>query len=460
MRPSYSRFLAAGTLALLVLTGQGCGGPSKAQQEAVTPAKLVIWNVFDGEDALRPAMAKYQALHPNVSFDYRQLRVDEYKNELVRAFAEGRGPDLFFVHNTWIGEELPLMAPMPKTLSIPYVEVTGTIKKEKVYSIKTEPTISLRQLKNDFLDVVTGDVVRPYQATPKDTPEQRIWGLPLAVDSLALYYNKDLLNTAGISAPPATWEDFQADVPKLTSVGPNDQIVQSGAAMGTSRNVERAFDLLSVIMMQNGTQMVDDNGRAAFAGANADREVPGLQALTFYTDFANPTKATYAWNRQQPASFDAFASGKTAFFFGYSYHAPLLRARNPKLKFAIAPLPQIGGGRPVNYANYWVASVAKSSKNQTWGWDFIQFAAKADNVKDYLKATAKPPARRALIAGLSEDEDLAPFAGQLLTATSWYKGTNVAVAEQALLDLIDVANAGGEIEQEISRTQNKVNQSL
>lgn len=460
MRFSLSRSLAAGTLALLVLTGQGCGGPSAAQQQAVTPVTLTIWNVFDGESALRPAMAKYQALHPNVSFDYRQLRVDEYKNELVRAFAEGRGPDLFFLHNTWVGEELSLITPMPKSLAIPYVEIKGTIKKEKIYTVKTEPTISLRQLKNDFLDVVTEDVVRPYQATPKSVPEDRIWGLPLAVDTLALYYNRDLLNTAGLSAPPATWEAFQAAVPKLTSVGVNDQIIQSGAAMGTSRNVERAFDLLSVIMMQNGTTMTDDNGRAAFANDNENREVPGLQALTFYTDFANPTKATYTWNGQQAPSFDAFANGKTAFFFGYSYHAPLLRARNPKLKFATAPLPQIGGGRPVNYANYWVGTVAKASKNQLWGWDFIQFAAKADNVKDYLKVTAKPPARRALIADLAENEDLAPFAGQLLTADSWYKGNNAAVAEQALLDLIDAANAGGEIEAEISRAQSKVNQSL
>ncbi len=460
MRFSFFRSLVAGTLAVLVLTGQGCGGPSAAQQQVVTPVKLTVWNVFDDEDTLRPAMAKYQALHPNVSFEYRQLRVDEYKNELIRAFAEGRGPDVFFIHNTWVGEYLPLTTPLPKSLSIPYVEVKGTIKKEKIYTLKTEPTISLRQLKNDFLDVVTKDVVRPYQATPKAAPEDRIWGLPLAVDTLALYFNRDLLNTAGISAPPATWEEFQAAVPKLTSIGANDQVIQSGAAIGTSRNVERAFDLLSVIMMQNGTQMTDDSGRASFAGANQQREVPGLQALTFYADFANPTKATYAWNNQQPPSFDAFANGKTAFFFGYAYHAPLLRARNPKLRFGTAPLPQIGGGRPVNYANYWVGTVAKASKNPTWSWDFIQFAAKPDQVKDYLEETAKPPARRALIADYAESEDLAPFAGQLLTADSWYKGSNAAVAEQALLDLIDAANAGAELEAEISRAQNKVNQSL
>ena len=36
--------------------------------------------------------------------------------------------------------------------------------------------------------------------------------LPLSIDTLAMIYNKDLFNTAGIATVPATWEGLQADL--------------------------------------------------------------------------------------------------------------------------------------------------------------------------------------------------------------------------------------------------------
>lgn len=462
MRRNPLSFLALPVLASLVFAGAGCGGPSAAEQKASAPVKLTVWNVFDNQNAFQDIMTNYQTLHPNVSFDFRLLRSDTYQNELVRAFAEGRGPDIFAVHNTAIGENQALISPMPKSLSIPYTTITGTIKKDKVTTIKTAPTITPGQLRNQFLDVVADDMVHPYQPPSAKAPEDRVWGLPMSVDTLALFYNRNLLNAAGIAQPPSSWDEFQkTDVKKLTTIGPNDAILQSGAAIGTSANVERSFDLLSLLMMQNGTTMVDDRGGAAFSATDENRVSPGAQAVRFYTDFANPLTEAYTWNPKQPPSFDAFADGKTAMFFGYSYHAPLLRARNPKLKFGIAPMPQIGtGGRAINYANYWSETVAKSSANPTWAWDFIQFATSADQVKSYLKTAQKPPALKNLIADNAQDETLSVFANQLLTATSWYRGKDSAVAEKAFLDLIDAVNAGGDADEATAAAENKVNQTL
>ena len=109
MRNTFLRRLGASTLVLLILSGQGCGGPSAAEQQAAEPVTLKIWRVFDDEDTLRETMENYQKIHTNVSFEYRELRSDEYKNELVRAFAEGRGPDIFSLNSTWIGEETSLI---------------------------------------------------------------------------------------------------------------------------------------------------------------------------------------------------------------------------------------------------------------------------------------------------------------------------------------------------------------
>lgn len=451
-------------LTVLITTGAGCGGPSAAETAASKPVTIKIWRVFDSQSTMAAIMSAYQAIHPNVSFDYRELRVDEYKNELLRAFAEGTGPDVFSVHNTWIGEYQSLMAPLPSTLSIPYTVTQGTIKKEQVTTIHTDPTISVRQLKNDFIDIVTDDVVRPWSPGPNLPAQPAIWGLPLGVDVMALFYNKDLLNAAGIAEPPKTWNEFQTDVAanktKLTLVGSGDVIIQSGGAIGTAHNVERAVDILSLLMMQDGVPIVNDNGTATFATPNENRDVLGAEALRFYTDFANPFREVYTWNNKQPGSFEAFVTGKTAFFFGYTYHIPLIKAANPKLKYAVTPMPQIENGRTVNFANYWVETVAKASPNQNWAWDFIQFAAKADQVKTYLAASGKPTALRALITPELDDEALSPFASELLTAKSWYKGKNAAVAEGAFLDLIDASLAGAEITKALNDAQNKVNQTL
>ncbi len=167
----------------------------------------------------------------------------------------------------------------------------------------------------------------------------------------------------------------------------------------------------------------------------------------------------YTWNEDQPNSFDAFVSGKTAFFFGYSYHLPLIRARAAKLNLGIMPVPQIAGGREVNYANYWLETVSKSTENANWAWDFVQFAARPEQVRTHLAAVKKPTALRALINEQVDDESLSVFAKQLLTAKTWYRGKDAEVAEEAFLDLIDAALSGAELERSIREAQNKVNQT-
>jgi multiple sugar transport system substrate-binding protein len=442
-----------------MLVGAGCGGPSTAEILASTPVTLTIWRVFDDDETFTDLLSNYRAIHPNVSFEYRELRFDEYEDELIRAFAEGEGPDIFSVHNTWIGAYESLISPMPDSVTIPYSETRGTIKKETVYTLQEEPTISQRSLRNDYVDVVAQDVIRDYKPSSNADTQSRIFGLPLSVDTLALYYNRDLLNAAGIPEAPSTWTEFQSQVEDLTRIGANDEILQTGAAIGSSRNVERAFDIVSILMMQNGTQMADERGRATFA-AETEAGFLGIEAMRFYTDFANPLKTVYTWNEDQEDSFDAFTSGDVAFFFGYSYHYDLIEDANEKLNFSVTELPQIDGGKTVNYANYWLETVAKSTEHEDWAWDFVEFAASEDQVTNYLEAADKPTGLRSLISTQLEDEKLSIFSNQTLTSESWYTGDDAVVTEEAMLDLIDAFLSGADQERAIKDAQNKVNETI
>ncbi len=427
--------------ATLLTTGAGCfGGSTPATSSKIT---LNVWGVFDDADSWKTLIEKYHALHPNVTVEYTKLRFEEYKDELIRAIAEGKGPDVMAVHNTWLGGFTNLLAPMPDAVNVTHLETQGTLRKESVLVATSESTMSMKTLKSNFVPAVVDDVVMPYVKDAKSDPVDKIFALPMAMDTLALFYNEDMLNAAGIPQPPATWKDFQEAVKTLTKIDAAGKVTQSAVGMGTSENVERAPDILSVLMMQNGVQMVDDRGRVTLNDVpnGFSRETPpGVQAVQFYTDFANPTKEVYTWNDTMPSSLDAFVNGQTAMFLGYSYHLPIIRTLAPKLNVAVSALPQISTGdatQQVNYGNYWAEGVSKDSKQQDYAWDFILFATDEANVTSFLSDAKKPTALRSLVASQLNDEDLGVFAAQLLTAKTWYRGLDVDAEEKAMNQLID-----------------------
>ena len=418
-------------LIFILSTGFGCKTSTEAEKKSSEEITLTFWQTFDNTEVFSDIITKYQALHPNITIEYKKFRYEEYENELLNAWAEDRGPDIFAIHNTWMKKYQSKISPLPEEITMAYMVEVGSIKKEVVPQIKTVKSLTTKELKNNFADVVATDVI---------LDDGKIYGLPLSIDTLALFYNRDLLNSAGIANPPKYWnKEFQQNIKKLTKQDPKKGLVQSGIALGTSKNINRFSDILSVLMMQNGAVM--QNGESvsfALPSKTMPSYNPGLEALRFYTDFANPNKEVYSWNGEQSNSLEAFTSGNLAMFFGYSFNIEQIRAQAPKLNFGIAKLPQIEGNPiEINFANYWVEAVSKKSKYPNEAWDFIQFLTKEENAKIYLEKTKKPTALKSLINTQKDDEDLGVFAEQILSAKSWYRGKNINGAESALAEMVD-----------------------
>jgi multiple sugar transport system substrate-binding protein len=434
-------FLLLFIFIFLITSGFGCKMVDKEVQEAMKPITLEYWRVWDGPDAFEEIITAYNQLHPFIKINYKKLRYSEYERELLEAMAEDRGPDILSIHNTWVKKYQNMLAPMPDTITMAYPIVKGTIKKEVIPELRTKKSLSLGELENNFVDVVYGDVVYP-EIVEKEVVGERIYALPLSVDTLAMYYNKDLLNNSGIPETPGYWNTaFQQTVKKLTKQDTKGNIIQSGVALGGSTNIERYSDILSVLMMQNGTVMLED-GRVLFHSIPSylknDNIFPGLEALRFYTDFANPAKEVYSWNSEMENSLNLFIQGKLALFFGYAYHLPEIKTGAPKLNFGVAKLPQIeGSSQQINFANYWVEGVSKKSEHITEAWDFVQFMASSEQVKKYLDKVKKPTALRALVNDQAADDDIKVFVEQVLTAKSWYKGDDANAAEIIIGEMID-----------------------
>ncbi len=447
-------------LAIFILgSGFGCKTPDAKTQAAMTPITLTYWRVFDDSDAFSEIITKYRALHPHITIEYRKLRYEEYEKALLNALAEDRGPDIFSVHNTWIKEYESKIAPMPATITMPYSVVSGTIKKETTIELRTTNSPTLKDIKDRFVDAVGYDVI---------SDNGQVYGLPLSVDTLAMFYNKDLFNNAGISQAPQYWnKEFLQDIKKLTKQDAKKELIQSGVALGGSSNINRFSDILSVLMMQNGAVMMDGNQVLFNLVPPASKDTgynPGLEALRFYTDFSNSGKESYAWNGALPNSLEMFTSGKLAIYFGYSFDLPTIKTQAPKLNFSVAKLPQIEGNPPtnVNFANYWVEVVSKKSAHQNEAWDFIQFITKEEQAKSYLEKTKKPTALRSLVASQRTSDEIGVFADQVLTAKSWYKGKNALAAEDAFKEMIDtvVNNTGERIQDVINNAVSKIQQTI
>lgn len=468
----FSRFFLGLALAGLVSGGAACTkGPDAATRAALQPQSLQIWAVVDDVDVYGPLLQAFSATHPQISINYKRLRLEEYEDALINAFAEDRGPDIFLIHNTWVGKYLSKISPMPAYTKMAYRFAEGSAtNRSYTYELRNERSVTLKELKDNYPDAVANDVIRRLNTAGENAApvlEDKIVALPMSVDTMVMYVNKDLLNAAGIPVIPDTWDKFQATVPRLVKVNDEGKILQAGTAMGLAKNVERSTDLISILMMQNGTEMVSEDGYPRFAlmpeTMTGNRSIPpGQQALRFYLDFANPNTELYSWNADMPNSLDAFTQGRLAYFFGYSYHLPTIKARAPKLNLAIAKLPQIENNPVVNYANYWLWTVSKKSKNAETAWNFINYLTQQDNEKQYLDLAKRPPAHKALIDKYLDDEEMGVFASQILTSRSWYRGADPTTMESAMSTMIeDAAKAKTEELNKIMLiAQDKVGQTM
>lgn len=396
-------------ITVLIIIGRVGGG-------TFTSAELEFWGVFDTRQDFSNVIRTFQQANPGFKINYRQFSYEDYEKSLIDALASGAGPDIIMIHHTWLAKHREKLSPIPASSRFENFEFMT-------------PT----NFKNQFVDAAYEDLV--YQDT--------IYALPLYVDSLALYYNKDMFNSAGITRSPESWEEFNKDAGLLTELDGSGDIVQAGAAMGTSRNINRSTDILAALMIQNGTRMTDPSNMAATFTRSVDGIRVGENALEYYTDFANPGKTVYSWNSEQHYSVDQFIEGRLAMMFNYSHQIPVITGRFERLNFGIAPMPQFDRLNSKNYANYWAVAVSGASPNKEAAWFFLSYLASAEGAGLYLAETSRPSARRDIINLQRNDPKLGVFAVQALSAKSWFQIENIAI-DQIFADMIDGVSVRGE----------------
>jgi len=417
--------IGGGVLLLILIYVAITFGARPASQSA--KVTLTVWGT-DPNSVFQDLAGTYKTADPGATINYTQIDPANYQSKLLNAFAAGTGPDIFEITNRELPQWESVSAPIPATLA---------------------NTFNLTTLEADFPTVVEQDF----------TSGGQVYGLPLDLDTLVLFYNKDIFDSAGIVYPPKTWDDFQADVAKLRMLNAQGQITQSGAAIGGSEaSMPNANDLVFLLMLQNGTKMTSSDGTTAtFNSGVTGGSNPGLSAFNFYLQFSSSNSSNYTWNDGLGDATQNFVAGKTAMMFGYASDIAKIKQTAPFLNFAVAPMPQPANATiAVNYPSYKGLVVAKQGQVAS-AWPFVIFVTTNTGAEaSYIKDTGEPPATRAYIAANLNDPNYGVFASQALTARSWPEANDAQIDSIMNNAIVSVLNGSSDSARALGIAQDAV----
>ncbi len=350
---------------------------------------VTIWGTLD-QTAFTTVLRQASDNDPKLS-GVTYVKKDEatYASELTNALASGTGPDLFLMRQD------RAVVDAGKVAAIPY------------------DLISRQQFEGTFVDAAA-----PYLA------QNGIVGFPILVDPMVLYWNKDMLATAGYSQPPQNWGQLFSMAQKLTKRDESGSILKSAIAFGEYRNIPNAKDIVAMLISQAGgaPTTYDSSGRIVstlvpkIAGAARSTE----DALRFYTEFADPSKSDYSWNRSLPNAQDAFASGDLALYVGYASEESLIARKNPNLSFAVAPMPQtVNAPRAVTGGRVYALAASRSGANPSAAITAASLIASSEVAGGLSVALGIPSARRDVLAvGATGNDDL--YNRMAIIARTWF----------------------------------------
>jgi multiple sugar transport system substrate-binding protein len=337
------RAAAVGAVTLsLALAASACGGGSSTDGGSNDkPKTLTYWASNQGasievdKKVLQPELDKFEK-QTGIKVKLEVVPWSDLLNRILTATTSGQGPDVLNIGNTWSAS----------------LQATGALLP---WDAKNFDKIGG---KDRFVDSALGST----GAQGKDPA-----AVPLYSMAYALYYNKQIFTDAGISKPPATWDELVADGKKIQQKGKQ---VLGAEGSNVSENIHHVF----VFAKQHGADFFTADGKADFTSDGV------VAAVKQYVDLMAKDKVIPQGNAEyaQNQSVSDFAKGKTAILLWQSASANLKSQGMSEDQYGIAPVPVQSGtpGTGTN-VNSMVAginlAVFKNSHNLDGATQFVKF---------------------------------------------------------------------------------------
>lgn len=335
--------------------------PSSPNTTAAAPESGTVtltvsgWSSSPAEDALvQQNLHNFEASHPNIKVNWSPIPGD-YPTKMRANVASGTVPDVFYLQPAMSSAYIS----SGKLLNLsPYMARDG-VKASDYYSALTNPF------------VCTGG---------------QVYGLPKDWNSLGVFYNKQMFQAAGLSAPTAswTWDDLKADAQKLTK-NPGTPNSVYGIVLSADASRWGAF------LLANGGSVLNKGGTQA-----AFNDQAGVSTLDFYASFlknntgALPTTVGAPWNG------DAFGKQRAAMVIEGGWLIPYMATTYPSVQYGIVPLPMSPSGKraDLTFTNAW--SAYSGTKHPDAAWELVKYMTGSTVQESQLNAGFALPTLQSL----------------------------------------------------------------
>ena len=349
-------------------------------KEVSVQGRVLIWGTQE-QSAIGVIKERIENDNEELVINYVKKSAETYQEELIEAFANGTAPDLFIID-------------------------PGMMKRNSNFIYKIPYTsYPQKNFKDSFIEGAQIYI-----------DQEGVIGLPLYVDPLVVYYNKDILTNTRIPYLPKTWDQLFELNDVLTKRDNFGKIDQSMIALGQFSNINNAKDVLATLLLQNDINIIEKNiqkssvDTSGAAGTVSYKSllkinpknytIPPTEAvLQFFLEFSNPSKAAYSWNKSISSSLDMFVEGKLAFYIGRASELFQIEKMNPNLSFDVMKMFQSKGSNvDKTFGEIYGVVINKKSPNLSVAFNVLGLMTNPDSVKDLSTALSLPPAIKLLIA--------------------------------------------------------------
>jgi multiple sugar transport system substrate-binding protein len=330
-----------------LLAVASCGGGSsdsnvnagKGTGTVAAPTKpvTITFESWVGQDATMKKLADdFHKANPTITIKFQNVNSDSASQKLTTQIAGGEPPDVAFINASDTSDFGSRGA---------LVNLDNYISRSTV--------------------VHEDDYVPAFKTFV--TYDGHMFGLPYDGESTGLFYRTDLFKAAGITHPPTTWDEFEADAKALTDPAKK----QYGFEMFAP---EAAYYWYPWLYQAGGDLLSADGKSIAFDSPEAKK------AAEFYVNLAQYSPPDYL-NSNSYDGRVAFAQGQTAMYVAGAWFAGTLTSEFPKLdgKWAAAPLPNGPAGCKTTIAGDSLVILA-GSHNTDAAWKWIEFLSEPDNL--------------------------------------------------------------------------------
>lgn len=293
------------------------------------------WNQ---DPAWKQSVEAFNASQTAVKVEYRGYKADEYNTVLQTGLSGQSGPDVMMLRSYG--------------------------------GLETVAAAGLLEPLNDRVSALSG-FAKPVLAGATSIADGKVYGVPFAIQTGNIQYNKKIFADQGI-AVPTTWAEFIAACDKLSAAG----ITPMSATYKDSWTLPILRDTLAA-SLYGGPAFADElvKGTATFTDARYTKANQALLDLKKYFPKA-------AAGMSYDDSKTLFVSGKAAMFPGGIWELSQFRAANKDLDIGIFNAPPVEGSGPGYAMGYvdgsWGMSKAISDDRKAAATTFLSWIASAE----------------------------------------------------------------------------------